>query len=184
LFSELGFNGVTTKALAKRAGVTEKTLFHYFPSKRALYEEVLHHRLLAPLERSAGGRIRNIQSLTVSLKDKLLVIVADLLEYLYNNGPALSLVAQELILNKDFRAVFLAAWTRQQRETYVSLIRESQRSGELRNLSEEAVFEMLMSLTLGHGISQMLFASTPSEDVTAEAALIVDVFLNGIRRRP
>jgi AcrR family transcriptional regulator len=40
LFAEQGFQGVTTKLLAKRAAVSEALLYRHFPSKEALYAEV------------------------------------------------------------------------------------------------------------------------------------------------
>lgn len=41
LFSANGFQGTTTKAIAKAAGVSEALLFKYFPTKRALYAAIL-----------------------------------------------------------------------------------------------------------------------------------------------
>ena len=37
LFARGGFNGVTTKAIAKRANVSDGNIFRYFPTKRDLY---------------------------------------------------------------------------------------------------------------------------------------------------
>lgn len=41
LFAANGFQGTTTKAIAKAAGVSEALLFKYFPTKRALYAAIL-----------------------------------------------------------------------------------------------------------------------------------------------
>ncbi len=46
VFAELGFSGATTAELAKHAGVTERTLFKYFPTKFHLYKRVLSGLLL------------------------------------------------------------------------------------------------------------------------------------------
>lgn len=40
LFAELGFRGVTTKTIARSAGVSEALLYQHFPSKENLYVEV------------------------------------------------------------------------------------------------------------------------------------------------
>ena len=40
LFAREGFRGVTTKMLAKEAGVSEALLYQHFPSKEAIYAEV------------------------------------------------------------------------------------------------------------------------------------------------
>lgn len=45
VFSESGFNGVTTRDLARRAGVSEALLFRHFPTKRKLYQAILAARM-------------------------------------------------------------------------------------------------------------------------------------------
>ena len=40
MFASQGFKGLTTKELAKRAGVSEALLYQHYPSKEALYEAV------------------------------------------------------------------------------------------------------------------------------------------------
>ena len=42
LFARKGFGGVTTKEIAKAAGVSEALVYRHFPTKAALYEEILH----------------------------------------------------------------------------------------------------------------------------------------------
>jgi AcrR family transcriptional regulator len=41
LFARRGFSGTTTKEIARQAGVSEALLFQHFPSKAALYREIL-----------------------------------------------------------------------------------------------------------------------------------------------
>jgi len=41
LFARHGFAGTTTKEIAKAAGVSEALVFQHFPSKAALYQEIL-----------------------------------------------------------------------------------------------------------------------------------------------
>lgn len=61
LFAKKGFNGTTTKEIAKAAGVSEALVFKYFPTKHALYaailaEKVTVNELLDAVEESAGKR--------------------------------------------------------------------------------------------------------------------------------
>jgi AcrR family transcriptional regulator len=48
-FAEAGF-GVTTREIARRAGVTQALLYKHFPSKAEIVEEVLAARFLGPRE--------------------------------------------------------------------------------------------------------------------------------------
>src|SRR3954462_11685557 len=46
LFGEKGYEGTRTADIASTAGVTERTLFRYFPSKEKLYRRVMFPALL------------------------------------------------------------------------------------------------------------------------------------------
>ena len=48
LFSQKGFLGATTRQIAREAGVAEVTLFRHFPSKEALFEEVIRRYSFLP----------------------------------------------------------------------------------------------------------------------------------------
>ena len=48
LLGERGVDGATTAEIAKRAGVTERTLFRYFPSKRGLVRRRSRPRSCTP----------------------------------------------------------------------------------------------------------------------------------------
>lgn len=61
LFARKGFNGTTTKEIAKAAGVSEALVFKHFPTKHALYaailaEKVTVNELLDAIEESARKR--------------------------------------------------------------------------------------------------------------------------------
>ena len=61
LFAAKGFNGTTTKEIAKSAGVSEALVFKYFPTKRALYaailaEKVTVNELLEAVEEASKKR--------------------------------------------------------------------------------------------------------------------------------
>lgn len=58
LFAKKGFNGTTTKEIAKAAGISEALVFKHFPTKRALYAAILAEKvtvseLLGAIEESA-----------------------------------------------------------------------------------------------------------------------------------
>lgn len=61
LFAKKGFNGTTTKEIAKAAGISEALVFKHFPTKRALYAAILAEKvtvseLLGAVEESARKR--------------------------------------------------------------------------------------------------------------------------------
>jgi AcrR family transcriptional regulator len=48
LFSKKGFLGATTREIARESGVAEITLFRHFPTKQALFEEVISRYSFLP----------------------------------------------------------------------------------------------------------------------------------------
>src|ERR1044072_4403631 len=61
LLAAKGFNGTTTKEIARAAGVSEALVFKHFPTKRALYAAILAEKvtvdeLLGAVEESAKKR--------------------------------------------------------------------------------------------------------------------------------
>lgn len=61
LFAAKGFQGTTTREIAKTAGISEALVFKHFPTKRALYAAILAEKasfseLLATVEESAQKR--------------------------------------------------------------------------------------------------------------------------------
>ena len=69
VFAESGFRGTTTKSIANAAGVSEGTLFLYYPTKEELYQAILQDNIdsQAPLmaELSSGGERPLEETLTI-----------------------------------------------------------------------------------------------------------------------
>src|SRR5205814_1426932 len=60
LFGDKGLRGARTAEIAAAAGVTERTLFRYFPSKETLYRRVMFPAVLAaimPRELTETGKL-------------------------------------------------------------------------------------------------------------------------------
>jgi len=45
LFARKGFDGVTTREIARKAGVSEAMLYRHFPTKEALYTEIIRQKV-------------------------------------------------------------------------------------------------------------------------------------------
>jgi len=45
IFVERGFSGSSMKSIAEKAHVAKSLLYHYFASKRELWDEVIHRRV-------------------------------------------------------------------------------------------------------------------------------------------
>ncbi len=91
LFADQGFAGLTMRRLAKALGVSTGTLYHYFPSKEAVFEGVV--RAVA---------VREIEAAMASLPETIDDPVAVLLDYI--EAHETRLVEQFLVLIEYLRA--------------------------------------------------------------------------------
>lgn len=80
LFSEDGYNGVSTKRIAEKAGVNEVTIFRLFNTKSALLQLVIRHFAFE------GNILEKVsKDLTGNLKEDLYIFANDYYMFLVNN---------------------------------------------------------------------------------------------------
>ena len=108
-FSERGFLGTRTREIAKRAGVSEVTLFRHFKSKRELFEEVLNRfsvipdleRIRAEKRKGEGELLKEVGfELLRSLKEKkefIKIILSEVALY----PPEVSKIYQKFVERLD-----------------------------------------------------------------------------------
>lgn len=92
LFKKYGYKKVTTKAIAKEAGLNEVTLFRQFGSKKGIVQEILEDRL--PFLQSIQLYLENE---AVFILEKDLIKVANLFyEAIYDNIDLLMVLTYEM----------------------------------------------------------------------------------------
>jgi AcrR family transcriptional regulator len=92
LFSNRGYQSATTMAIAEQAGVSEKTLFRKFKTKRNLYDQVVihHHEILT---QDFDRRFKDYTFETP--RDFLKALVMDLKDFCTENYEIIHLVLEE-----------------------------------------------------------------------------------------
>jgi AcrR family transcriptional regulator len=78
LFQSRGFDRTTTKAIARKAGVAEGTVFNYFPTK----EDIAVHFFHQELDHAIGAVRDNPRLVKAPLEEKLFVLIQSQLEFL------------------------------------------------------------------------------------------------------
>src|SRR5262245_64229166 len=111
LIGERGVDGATTAAIANRAGVTEKTLFRYFPSKRDLVKRVLFPLIL---QRGLTRQWEQVEALLrtkgTSLKDWYIAATTKELSVVAKNVGLTRTVNIELLQNEELRHALSQLW--------------------------------------------------------------------------
>ena len=98
LFSQKGFNAVTTKEIAKEAGVSEMTLFRHFENKHNLFEKVFDKFVFSP------KFLALFESLEWDLERDLNKICCSYQDTLYKNQKIILMHFKNEELNPEFDA--------------------------------------------------------------------------------
>jgi AcrR family transcriptional regulator len=181
LFGERGYGATRTAQVASMAGVTERTLFRYFPTKNALYRRVMLPAILAaalPRELTDVGRL--FASESESYADWHRRILKMRIEVAKQAGPQFRLLIATLMTNEPVRRGVIKLWKENLWETAVAAIGRYQRRGQLRSdLRPEAIARAVISVNLGYIVARALLAPEAGWNDQAEMDATVELVMRG-----
>ncbi len=184
LFAEHGYDATTTLAIARRAGVTEKTLFRHFGSKQQLFARTVYPAILRLVQPLLFENLRAVLAEERrSLRETLSAIIMERVRFAREHPAILKLIAQELLLHREFREPFVEFWQSQLLAGIRAVLRHARERGQLRDLPDAAVLRALISLTVGYALNRTLLDPEADWDDEAEVRVLVDVLLNGLGAR-
>ncbi len=161
LFSNEGYDGVTTKKIAEVAGVSEMTLFRHFGSKNNLFQDAYDSYLYQP----------NFESLFESglkgdIEKDLLRIGHVYLDVLSMNRSLIMMEIRSKTLEKGERQPLTKAplLFKTQMIKYLETLR---RSGKIKNEDVELIAVAFISNIMGHFFRETIFHETIT-DITAQ----------------
>lgn len=101
LFSQKGYTAVTTKEIAKKAGVSEMTLFRHFENKHNLFERAFDKFVFTPKFRSL------FENLEWDLEPDLIKICSSYQDVLYKNQKIILMHLKNEESNPQFETMLL-----------------------------------------------------------------------------
>lgn len=181
LIGERGIDGATTAEIARRAGVTEKTLFRYFPSKKDLVRRVLFPMLLQ------SGLSRQWETIETLLKAKGSSFKR---WYIDATTRELSVIAQhvgmtrtvdiELIQNEEFRDALAPLWQQHIWRPMLATLSELQAGGVLRkDIDVEVLARAIHCLHAGYFLVRHVFAPDRKWDDAHEIEQMAEILTRG-----
>jgi AcrR family transcriptional regulator len=181
LFDEKGFVAAHTADIASLAGVTERTLFRYFPTKDALYRRAMFPAVLAAaLPRELTDIARLFASDSESYSDWHGRILKMRVEIAKQAGPQFRLLIATLMTDEAIRGSVIELWKKNLWETAVAAIRRYQLRGTLRHdVRPERIARAVISLNLGYIIARALLAPEAKWNDQAEIDATVDLLMHG-----
>jgi AcrR family transcriptional regulator len=181
LFGEKGYDATRTAHIASSAGVTARTLFRYFPTKKALYRRVMFPAILAaalPRELTHLGRLFATDSETYADWHRRILKMRT--EVAKHAGPQFRLLIATLMTDEAVRRRVIELWKENLWETAVAAIRRYQRRGQLRpDVRPEAIARAVISLNLGYIIARVLLAIEAGWNDEAEINATVELMMHG-----
>ena len=181
LIGERGIDGATTAEIAKRADVTEKTLFRYFPSKQDLVRRVLFPLLLRV------GLMRNWEAFETLLKTKgsgfrdwYVMLATDRLATISRNPGLGRIVFAELLHNEELREAMALVWRQHIWGPMVDTLRDQQaRSAIRKDINVEVLARAIHCLHVGYVLARFVFAPDRKWDDASEIDKMAEILTRG-----
>lgn len=186
LMGERGIDKATTAEIARRAGVTEKTLFRYFPSKRDLTKRVLFPLLLR------GGLSQKWETFEALLRsdradfgDWYKTLAADRLANISRNPGMSRTVLIEVLQNEEFRESIGKLWQQHVWQPMVEGVEELREKGMVRKDIDPVVLaRVIHCLHIGYFLVRYVFAADRDWDDGAEIGKMADILTRGSGAEP
>src|SRR2546426_9661510 len=177
LFAQKGFNGTTTREIAKTAGISEALLFRYFPTKRALYAAILAARsqlsqLMASIEEAADKR-EDVRVFT---------LIASFRIHRGADPSLLRLLLFSALEGHELSDMFFRNRHRVFYEFLAGYIARRTREGKFRKVDPLLAAQSFVGMIVYHRLLHEIFKVPPHCSPEEAVAGYVDVFLEGLRR--
>jgi AcrR family transcriptional regulator len=178
LFAQKGFNGTTTREIARTAGISEALLFRYFPTKRALYAAIIAARsqlsqLLATVE-EAAQKCDDVRVFT---------LIAGFRIHRGADPTLLRLLLFSALEGHELSDMFFRNRHRVFYEYLAGYIARRTREGAFRKVDPLLAAQSFIGMIVYHRLLHEIFKVPPH--CTPEEAVegYVDVFLEGLRNK-
>lgn len=184
LFAERGYAATSTAAIAKKAGVAEKTIFANFATKDRLFEQILTPAALElVLPRAIGGVRKTLAQPWSSLSGFLGAFVQDRFEFVGAQPAKLKLIAQALLLHPELDDLFVRTFREHLAPRFLAVVKRLEDAGELRAVPPMSLARIVVSVTAGYMLARFVLRPDAEWDDEAEIATMIDVLVNGLRPR-
>lgn len=181
LMSERGIDGATTAEIARRADVTEKTLFRYFPSKRDLIRRVLFPLIL---ERGLTRQWETVGTLLSAkgstLKKWYVDATTKELAAVAKNVGLTRTVNIELMQNAELREAVGALWQQRIWQPMVETLNEFKANGMIREeVDVEVLARAIHCMHVGYFLARHVFAPEGKWDDALEIEQMAEILTAG-----
>lgn len=183
LFARRGFEGTTTRQIARRAGVNEAIIFRHFPTKEELYWAIIERRC------QTSGRRQIIERQLASGADDR-EIFTGIAEQILRRRPEDSLHTRLLLYTAlerhELSHRFFRIYAAESYELLAGYIRRRIAQGAYRSVDPQLAARSFLGMIVYHILVQELFGGDRVErfDPRRVAECLADIWLAGMTARP
>src|SRR5438876_10937198 len=177
LFAQKGFNGTTTREIARTAGISEALLFKHFPTKRALYAAILAARsqlsqLMVSIEEAAEKRD----------DVRVFTLIASFRIHRGSDPSLLRLLLFSALEGHELSDMFFRNRHRVFYEFLAGYLARRAREGAFRKVDPLLAAQSFIGMIVYHRLLHDIFGVRPHCSPEDAVAGYVDVFLEGLRK--
>lgn len=175
LFSELGFENTKTNDIAKRANVSEGTVYSFFKTKEGILNAIVSKFMdeILPniiFEFSDKNFINNYSSFS----EFIYTIVKDRLIFIQENLLQLKIIFQRILIDKDLVKKIEKIVVDGILQSISSILNYYKKNNIIIDLPNERIVRYLFSLTLSYMIPQMIIEENRELDINEVTDEIVE----------
>lgn len=185
LFAEKGASDTPTAEIARKAGVTERTLFRYFPSKDDLLKRVMFPVLLKVVVPIQINKLKVLlKNSDTGIAEMFKNIFRDRLNMASENKGKIRFILGEILKNEALRDQVVKLWEKELWAEAVQAVESLQKSGQIRsNLKSATVARTMLSIIMAYVLAKHVMGANPKWNDENEIEEIFDVLMNGIGPR-
>jgi TetR/AcrR family transcriptional regulator len=181
LITKKGVDGATTAAIARRAGVTEKTLFRYFPSKKDLVRRVLLPPVLGGgLMRAWDEMNEEMRTPSADFKAWYTLFTTHRLTSLARNPQFVGTFLFELANNTELRDGVETVWRERVWGPMRDRLRTMQGEGKVRaDIDIDSLARVIHCINLGYFLIRHALKPDPGWNDEYEIGQMADLLMHG-----
>lgn len=180
VFALKGFHKATIEDIASQAQYATGTVYLYFSDKNSLYFSILEEKIreLLHILRSKTDQVNE------DTGKKLKVFIYESLHFFEKNRDFFHIFAQEETRWSIRSRLTKSAVVQKHKDFFVELIKESQSKGIIRkDVSAGQVSDLLEAIISSFIFSWCKEAAQEKKDLKEMSGIILDLFLNGAKKR-
>jgi AcrR family transcriptional regulator len=183
LFARQGFEGTTTRQIARSAGVNEAIIFRHFPTKEELYWSIIRRKC------QDAGRARMIGEKIAGGGSDLEIfstIAESMLTRNRNDSYITRLLLFTALERHELSDEFFSGFVVQQYEMLAEYIRRRIDEGAFRRVDATLAARGFLGMVIYHYLIQELFGGQKQQDFDPRktGATLAEIWLRGVIAKP